>query len=374
MNTSQRRQLSYLFIILYWVTTLVLLNFILINSVKVYLNISGLDPNFENALTIKWLAPQQYIDGTLFGLFFGAFFILVTKLSRRLRIERFGFGKSILINSGIFLAGFTLAAFLMDFTMKIYESYIGEKRIPVEMDDSMMPLVLVILLIFVFQIILLNFILQSIEVMGDYNIIRFITGKYRTPVIENRAFMFLDLRSSVQHAEKLGNVLYSELIRDCFRELNYLVYKFEAEIYQYVGDEIVLTWESSVAQNNNNILGIFFAFDQALQKKSGHYLNKYGIVPEFKAGCNAGEVTAAEIGIIKRDIAYHGDVINTSSRVQGMCNVLHHDLLITPSLINDEIPLQGFEIKSVGQHNLKGKGNETELFSVLLKADNNDLS
>ena len=239
------------------------------------------------------------------------------------------------------------------------------------MDDGMLVLVLVILLIFVFQILLLNFILQSIEVMGDYNIIRFLTGKYRTPVLENRAFMFLDLRSSVQHAEKLGNVLYSELIRDCFRELNYLVHKFEAEIYQYVGDEIVLTWESSVAQNNYNILGIFFAFGQALQKKSEYYLNKYGIIPEFKAGCNAGEVTAAEIGIIKRDIAYHGDVINTSSRVQDMCNVLQHDLLITPSIISNEIPLKGFEIKSVGRHNLKGKGTETELYSVLVKAHNN---
>ncbi len=360
-----------MFIILYWVTTLVLLNYILINSVKVFLTISGLDPNFENEITIKMLSPLQYIDGAIFGLFFGLFFILVTRLSRKLRIERFGFGKSILINSGIFIGGFSLAFFLMDFIMKLFESYSGEKRIP--MDDGMMALVLVILLIFVFQIILLNFILQSIEVMGDYNIIRFLTGKYRSPVVENRAFMFLDLRSSVQHAEKLGNVLYSELIRDCFRELNYLVYKFEAEIYQYVGDEIVLTWETSVAQRNYNILGIFFAFDQALQNKSEHYLNKYGIIPEFKAGCNAGEVTAAEIGVIKRDIAYHGDVINTSSRVQDMCNVLHHDLLITPSIINNEIPLKGLQIKSVGRHNLKGKGIETELFSVLLKAHNRDI-
>ncbi len=369
MKTLQRKLLTNLFIILYWVIILDLLNFILINSVKVYLNISGLDPNFENAITIKWLSPQQYIDGTLFGLFFGAFFILVTKLSRRLRIERFGFGKSILINSGIFLAGFTLAAFLMDFIMKIYESYTGEVRISIGMGDDMMALVLVILLIFIFQILLLNFILQSIEVMGDYNIIRFLTGKYRTPVLENRAFMFLDLRSSVQHAEKLGNVLYSELIRDCFRELNYLVHKFEAEIYQYVGDEIVLTWESSVAQHNNNILGMFFAFEHALQIKSKHFLNKYGIIPEFKAGGNAGEVTAAEIGIIKRDIAYHGDVINTSSRVQNMCNVLQLDFLITSSIINNKIPLKGFEVKSVGRHNLKGKGIETELYSVSLNID-----
>ena len=266
MNTSQRRSLSYLFIILYWVIILDLLNFILINSVKVFVSVSGLDPNFENVTTIKWLSPQQYIDGTLFGLLFGSLFILISRLSRKLRIEKFGFGKSILIKSGIFLAGFMLAAFSMTLIMKLIESYSGEVRIPVNMDEGMMALVLVILLIFVFQILLLNFILQSIEVMGDYNIIRFLTGKYRTPVLENRAFMFLDLRSSVQHAEKLGNVLYSELIRDCFRELNYLVHKFEAEIYQYVGDEIVLTWESSVAQNNYNILGIFLVLDRHLKK------------------------------------------------------------------------------------------------------------
>lgn len=114
-----------MFIILYWVITLVLLNFILINSVKVFLTVSGLDPNFENVITIKWLSPLQYLDGILFGLFF----ILVLMLSRKLRIERFGFGKSILINSGIFLAGFALATFLMDSLMKLFEIYSGEKRI-----------------------------------------------------------------------------------------------------------------------------------------------------------------------------------------------------------------------------------------------------
>ena len=364
MNTFQRRLLTNFFIILYWVFILVLLNFILINSVKVYLAGSGLDPNFENPVTIKMLSPQQYIDGTLFGLFFGSFFVLVSMLSRKLRIERFGFGKSILINSGIFLAAFALAAFLMTFVMDLFVSDIGDARIPLGAD--MTALISVILVIFVFQILLLNFILQSVEVMGDYNIIRFLTGKYRTPVAEDRAFMFLDLRSSVQHAEKMGNVLYSELIRDCFRELNYLVHEFEAEIYQYVGDEIVLTWKSCVAQRKYNILGIYFAFQQTFQENSGHYLNKYGFVPEFKAGCNAGVVTAVEIGIIKRDIAYHGDVINTSSRVQGMCNVLHHDLLITSSIISEEIPSKEFEIKSIGQHSLKGKGTETELYAVSL--------
>jgi adenylate cyclase len=137
----------------------------------------------------------------------------------------------------------------------------------------------------------------------------------------------------------------------------------------YVGDEIILTWESSIAQQNNNILGIYFAFEQALENKSEHFLNKYGVIPEFKAGCNAGEVSAAEIGIIKRDIAYHGDVINTCSRVESMCNVIQKDFLITASIIDPEIPLGEFKIESVGWHNLKGKGVKVELYSVHLNKD-----
>ena len=54
--------------------------------------------------------------------------------------------------------------------------------------------------------------------------------------------MFLDLKSSTTHAEQLGHIKYSQLIQDCFYELTEVVTRREAQIYQYVGDEIVLTW------------------------------------------------------------------------------------------------------------------------------------
>ena len=44
------------------------------------------------------------------------------------------------------------------------------------------------------------------------------------------------------------------------------------------------------------------------------YLSHYQVVPEFKGGMDMGLVTVAEIGDIKRDIAYHGNVLNTASR------------------------------------------------------------
>ncbi|WP_219011061.1 hypothetical protein [Aquimarina litoralis] len=47
--------------------------------------------------------------------------------------------------------------------------------------------------------------------------------------------MFLDLNSSTSIAEKIGHMKYSQLIQDCFDQLD-MTEDFGAEIYQYVGD------------------------------------------------------------------------------------------------------------------------------------------
>lgn len=325
---------------------------------------SRLNIDDAHAMAQYWLAPHQYLESTLFGLFFGILFILGNRLTQYWRIERFGFGKSILINSGIYLVGFVLIIYLVYLILDGFGIYARIEIGTFLGGLDTVELVVAVMGIMVMQILFINFVLQSIAIMGDHNLVRFVTGKYRQPVVEDRAFMFLDLRDSTRHGEQLGYALYSEMIRDCFRDLNYLLNRYEAEIYQYVGDEIVLTWPTELARQDFRIFGIFFAFRAQLAKKSDHYRSKYGVVPEFKAGCNSGKVTAAEIGIIKKDIAFHGDVLNTASRAQGLCNKLGEDLLITAKL-GKQLPMNNtYDIRSVGEHNLKGKEGMTELFAV----------
>ena len=62
---------------------------------------------------------------------------------------------------------------------------------------------------------------------------------------EERIFLFLDMRSSTHIAESLGAMKYSQLVQDCFADLYQAVQQTGAHIYQYVGDEAVLTWKSS---------------------------------------------------------------------------------------------------------------------------------
>jgi adenylate cyclase len=108
-------------------------------------------------------------------------------------------------------------------------------------------------------------------------------GKYRNPREEMRVFMFLDLKSSTTIAEKLGHIKFSRLIQYCFADLTPAINKHKVEIYQYVGDEAVLSWTMEAGFKNNNCIHCYFTYMEVLNAKSDYYQKEYGIQPVFKA-------------------------------------------------------------------------------------------
>jgi adenylate cyclase len=201
---------------------------------------------------------------------------------------------------------------------------------------------------------------------GPGNLAKLLLGKFHHPREEERIFMFLDLKSSTTHAERLGHIRYSQLIQDCFHDLS-VVTDQEAEIYQYVGDEAVICWELKKGLDKNNCVQAFFAFDGYLQTRANYYREKYGFVPEFKAGMNVGLVTVAEVGEIKREIAFHGDVLNTAARIQGKCNEFGKRILISEYL--HEYLKNDSELKSesLGSAELRGRKGTVGIYSVALQ-------
>ena len=189
-------------------------------------------------------------------------------------------------------------------------------------------------------------------------------GKYRKPRVEERIFMFMDLKSSTTYAEKLGHIKYSEMIQTCFLDLNKVIPKYYAEVYQYVGDEVVLTWTKDQGLEKFNCFQFYFAFKEELEKNKEYYIKNFGLLPEFKASVNIGEITVAEVGDIKREIAYHGDTINTAARIQEMCNVYKSSFLISEAL-NEYIKKSDlFSTTYVDERLLKGKTKLVKLYSV----------
>ncbi|NND33920.1 MAG: adenylate/guanylate cyclase domain-containing protein [Saprospiraceae bacterium] len=207
--------------------------------------------------------------------------------------------------------------------------------------------------------------LQINNKFGPGILFAFIRGKYRTPQYEERIFMFVDLKSSTTIAEKLGNELYHRLLKDFFRDLTKPIIYNKGHIYQYVGDEVVVSWKLQEGLEENHCLECYFQMIRKISEKSDIYLSRYGQVPEFKAGIHYGKVIAGEIGLVKRDITYSGDVLNTTARIQAKCNEYNTKLLISGALLKRLRPQLNHKIQSLGQILLRGKNQSVELCTLV---------
>lgn len=179
-----------------------------------------------------------------------------------------------------------------------------------------------------------------------------------------RIFMFLDIRSSTTIAEELGHVQYFALLNDFFRDIAEPISNNKGYIYQYVGDEVVVSWTLDDGLTNANCLQCFFDIVDIMGKHAHKYVDKYGVRPSFKAGMHYGKVSTGTVGTLKKEIIYTGDVLNTASRIEGLCNKHEVDLLLSKSLV-DMLPLNDtFQAKRIGEISLRGKTTEVMLFTV----------
>ncbi len=193
----------------------------------------------------------------------------------------------------------------------------------------------------------------------------FLMGKYFHPKREERIFMFLDLRSSTSIAEKLGEERYFDFIKKVFRDVTSSIIYSKGEIYQYVGDEIVVSWRMKKGTENANCIRCFFDIQGILLQKKAGYLERYGVAPEFKAGLHHGYVMAGEIGVVKRDIVYSGDVLNTAARIQSKCNEVGVNILLSQFLLERlSLPPHKFQPEKVGDILLRGKQEKVVLYTV----------
>ena len=190
-------------------------------------------------------------------------------------------------------------------------------------------------------------------------------GKYHKPKQETRIFMFLDMKSSTTIAENLGHEKYFELLKTYYADMTNAILETYGEVYQYVGDEIVITWKETSGIYKNNCIHCFRKISEILDKKKNKYIERFGLVPEFKAGYHVGMVTTGEIGIIKKELIYTGDILNTSARIQAECNTFNSKILISEALSEKLEKDNRFACIKVDRLILRGKKHPIQLYQVI---------
>ena len=211
---------------------------------------------------------------------------------------------------------------------------------------------------------LINFVRQLDRMLGPGTLLSLMLGRYHRPVAEERIFMFLDLNSSTAIAEALGPLRFNDFKNDFFHDLAEPVLETRGQIYQYVGDEAVVTWTVERGLRQGNCLRCVFLMSEAIHEQKDRYLARYGIVPEFKAGLHGGPVVTAEIGDIKKDIVHSGDTVNIAARVEAQCRPLERRVLVSEALLRQcQLP-EELEIEDMGERELRGKVEAFRLYSV----------
>ncbi|MBT8386226.1 MAG: adenylate/guanylate cyclase domain-containing protein [Ignavibacteria bacterium] len=202
------------------------------------------------------------------------------------------------------------------------------------------------------------------QYLGDGVLLNFLFGKYHRPKEETRIFMFLDIKSSTTIAEELGHQKYFELLKAYYADMTLPILESHGQIYQYVGDEIVVSWTKKDGMYKNNCIRCFSEIQAAIARRSGFYNKTFGRVPEFKAGYHIGEVTTGEIGVIKKDIIYTGDVLNTTARIQAECNTHSALALISGELLGNLQKEQAVSFRKIGEMTLRGKTEAISMYSI----------
>ena len=195
----------------------------------------------------------------------------------------------------------------------------------------------------------------------------YLLDRWRRPRQELRIFMFLDMRSSTSIAETIGDTRYFQLLNDLYADITDPVVYSEGEIYQYVGDEISISWKLERGTRNERCIRCFFAIRQKLTARAAYYTGQYGTAPVFKAGMHFGPVTRGQVGLVKRQTIFSGDVVNTAAHIQSSCNALGVDNLVSKDLL-DVLALSPakYTIKPMGPIPLKGERNAMELSTLAL--------
>ncbi len=214
------------------------------------------------------------------------------------------------------------------------------------------------------MLLIISFMRQVNRSLGHNALVNFVSGKYHNPVEEERIFMFLDLNASTSIAEKLGDKQYHEFLNDFFYDITPAIIESNGEIYQYVGDEVVITWKKENGVRDANCIACYFRVAAAIAMTSERYERRYGMTPSFKAGYHSGKVIAGLIGDIKRDIVFHGDTVNTAARIRSECSVVKRDLLLSGDLLAQLSIGNMLTPESMGRIKLRGKAEEIELYSL----------
>ena len=175
--------------------------------------------------------------------------------------------------------------------------------------------------------------LRVIGFIGAKTLFHLLIGRYHRPVVEEKVFLFLDMRKSTAFVAALGAVRAKELIGKFLFDLSKPITDHQGEIYLYTGDGLIAMWDWPNAMADRNIVRTVDAIRQTMERESAHYNAIFGRVPEYRIGIHGGEVAISEQGDAKRAIGVYGETINIAARMEQAAKSLGETCVVSEAVV-----------------------------------------
>ena len=290
---------------------------------------------------------QGLVDAVLVPVFVGGYLLFLRDGRLRPWFRRLGFLTDLALSSAI-----VLGLFLVGRAVGQVVTSLEPRRFLTSFTDYHLVYALPF---FAVLAITIQFVRQMNRLIGTNVLGYFAAGVYHRPKTERRVFLFLDLEGSTQLAERLGSDGYFELLRRFVDDLTGPVHAVEGEIYQYAGDEVVITWPLESGVREANCVRCFFAIRATVARHAPRYARDFGVVPRFRGGLHGGTVTAGELGDLQRQIVFVGDILNTAARLEEYAKRAGLDLVTSGELLEQLTLPPGVEATRCGDLALRGK-------------------
>ena len=301
-------------------------------------------------------AIQGVVDAILISAMVGGYLQFVRDGWLRPWFRRISFGADLALSTPI-----VLALFLVGRGIGLVVTNLDPARFLRSFTE---PHLLYALPYFVILSVATLFGLQMNRMVGT-NVLRyFLAGRYHQPTAEERIFLFLDLEQSTALAERLGSARYFDLLRRFVDDLSDPIVATRGEIYQYAGDEVVVTWPLAEGVRGANCVRCFFWSREAVAREGARYTRDFGVVPRFRGGLHGGRLTAGELGDLRRQIAYVGDILNTAARLEEYAKRAGLDLVVSGSLLQRLQLPPGIDARLCGELALRGKEARVAAYSL----------
>jgi adenylate cyclase len=99
-------------------------------------------------------------------------------------------------------------------------------------------------------------------------------------------------------------------------------------------------------------------------RHAARYERDFGVVPRFRGGLHGGTVTAGELGDLRQQIVFVGDILNTAARLEEYAKRAGLDLVASGALLEWLALPPGVEATRCGELALRGKDAPVTAYSL----------